>query len=121
MDHMVALQNNDVLSGNDYPPYDIVKTGEDEYSIELAVAGFKKDELNIEVKDQYLTIKGDSSSRHSNEEYIHKNIARRSFIRRFSLAENVKVNEAKMEDGVLVVALTHDIPEEQKPKSITIQ
>jgi molecular chaperone IbpA len=121
MDHMVALQNNDVLSGNDYPPYDIVKTGEYEYSIELAVAGFKKDELNIEVKDQYLTIKGDSSSRHSNEEYIHKNIARRSFIRRFSLAENVKVNEAKMEDGVLVVALTHDIPEEQKPKSITIQ
>ena len=121
MDHMVALQNNDVLSGKDYPPYDIVKTGEDEYSIELAVAGFKKDELNIEVKDQYLTIKGDSSSRHSNEEYIHKNIARRSFIRRFSLAENVKVNEAKMEDGVLVVALTHDIPEEQKPKSITIQ
>jgi molecular chaperone IbpA len=121
MDHMVALQNNDVLSGNDYPPYDIVKAGEDKYTIELAVAGFKKDELNLEVKDQYLTIRGDSSTRHSNEEYLHKNIARRAFTKRFSLAENVKVDEAKIEDGVLVVTLTHEIPEEQKPKSITIQ
>ena len=109
------------LSGSDYPPYDIVKTGDDKYTIELAVAGFKKDELNLEVKDQYLTIRGDSSTRHSNEEYLHKNIARRAFTKRFSLAENVKVDEAKIEDGVLVVTLTHEIPDEQKPKSMTIQ
>ena len=121
MDHMVALQNNDVLAGNDYPPYDIVKAGEDKYTIELAVAGFKKDELSLEVKDQYLTIKGDSNKRHSNEEYLHKNIARRSFHKRFSLAENIEVEGARMEDGVLIVSLTHNIPEEQKTKSITIQ
>ena len=120
MDHMVALQNNDVLAGNDYPPYDIVKAGEDKYTIELAVAGFKKDELSLEVKDQYLTIKGDSNKRHSNEEYLHKNIARRSFQRRFTLADNIEVTDAKFEDGVLEINLFHNIPEDQKPKQIVI-
>ena len=120
MDHMVALQNNDVLAGNDYPPYDIVKAGEDKYTIELAVAGFKKDELKINLKDNYLTIEGESNSKNSNGEYLHKNIARRSFIKRFSLADNVEVEDATFEDGVLAVSLKHNIPEEQKPKEIAI-
>ena len=57
MDHMVSLHKNDSLTGNDYPPYDIVKEGDNDYRIELAVAGFKKDELKINLKDNYLTIK----------------------------------------------------------------
>ena len=120
MDHMVALHKNDSLTGNDYPPYDIVKEGDNDYHIELAVAGFKKDELKINLKDNYLTIEGDSNSKNSNGEYLHKNIARRSFIKRFSLADNVEVEDATFEDGVLAVSLKHNIPEEQKPKEIVI-
>ena len=120
MDHMVALQNNDVFSGSEYPPYDIVKAGENKYAIELAIAGFKRDELEIELKDNSLTISGDSNKRHSNEEYLHKNIARRSFQRRFTLADNIEVTDAKFEDGVLEINLFHNIPEDQKPKQIII-
>ncbi len=120
MDHMVALHKNDSLTGNDYPPYDIVKEGDNDYRIELAVAGFKKDELKINLKDNYLTIEGESNSKNSNGEYLHKNIARRSFIKRFSLADNVEVEDATFEDGVLAVSLKHNIPEEQKPKEIAI-
>jgi len=120
MDHMVALHKNDSLTGNDYPPYDIVKEGDNDYRIELAVAGFKKDELKINLKDNYLTIEGESNSKNSNGEYLHKNIARRSFIKRFSLADNVEVEDATFEDGVLAVSLKHNIPEEQKPKEIVI-
>jgi molecular chaperone IbpA len=120
MDHMVALHKNDSLTGNDYPPYDIVKEGDNDYRIELAVAGFKKDELKINLKDNYLTIEGESNSKNSNGEYLHKNIARRSFIKRFSLADNVEVEDATFEDGVLAVSLKHNIPEEQRPKEIAI-
>ena len=120
MDHMVALHKNDSLTGNDYPPYDIVKEGDNDYRIELAVAGFKKDELKINLKDNYLTIEGESNSKNSNGEYLHKNIARRSFIKSFSLADNVEVEDATFEDGVLAVSLKHNIPEEQRPKEIVI-
>jgi molecular chaperone IbpA len=120
MDHMVSLHKNDSLTGNDYPPYDIVKEGDNDYRIELAVAGFKKDELKINLKDNYLTIEGESNSKNSNGEYLHKNIARRSFIKRFSLADNVEVEDATFEDGVLAVSLKHNIPEEQRPKEIVI-
>lgn len=121
MDHLVSLHSNNNLTTNEYPPYDIIKEGESNYKIELAVAGFKKDELSIQLKDNTLTIKGESNSKNSNGDYLHKNIARRSFHKRFSLAENIEVEGARMEDGVLIVSLTHNIPEEQKPKSITIQ
>ena len=120
MDHMVTLQNNDVFSGSEYPPYDIVKAGEDKYTIELAIAGFKKNELEILFKDKTLTISGDSNLRHSNEEYLHKNIARRSFKKRFTLADNIEVTDAKFEDGVLEIHLFQNIPEDQKPKQIVI-
>ena len=120
MDHMVALHKNDSLTGNDYPPYDIVKEGDNDYRIELAVAGFKKDELKINLKDNYLTIEGESNSKNSNGEYLHKNIARRSFIKSFSLADNVEVEDATFKDGVLAVSLKHNIPEEQRPKEIVI-
>ena len=113
-----TLQRVSVPQTN-YPPYNIVKKGES-YFVELAVAGFKKDELKINLKDNYLTIEGESNSKNSNGEYLHKNIARRSFIKRFSLADNVEVEDATFEDGVLAVSLKHNIPEEQKPKEIAI-
>ncbi len=120
MDHLVSLHSNNNLTTNEYPPYDIIKEGESNYKIELAVAGFKKDELSIQLKDNTLTIKGESNSKSSNGDYLHKNIARRSFSKNFSLAENIEVGDASFEDGVLGVSLTHNIPEEQRPKEISI-
>ena len=120
MDHLVSLHSNNNLTTNEYPPYDIIKEGENNYKVELAVAGFKKDELSIQLKDNTLTIKGESNSKNSNGDYLHKNIARRSFSKNFSLAENIEVGDAEFEDGVLGVSLTHNIPEEQRPKEISI-
>ena len=120
MDHLVSLHSNNNLTTNEYPPYDIIKEGESNYTIELAVAGFKKDELRIQLKDNTLTIKGESNSKNSNGDYLHKNIARRSFSKNFTLAENIEVGDAEFEDGVLGVSLTHNIPEEQRPKEISI-
>jgi len=120
MDHLVSLHSNNNLTTNEYPPYDIIREGESNYKIELAVAGFKKDELSIQLKDNTLTIKGESNSKNSNGDYLHKNIARRSFSKDFTLAENIEVGDAEFEDGVLGVSLTHNIPEEQKPKEISI-
>tara|TARA_A100000171_G_C2081292_1_gene119860 strand:- start:275 stop:691 length:417 start_codon:yes stop_codon:yes gene_type:complete len=120
MDHLVSLHSNNNLTTNEYPPYDIIKEGESNYTIELAVAGFKKDELSIQLKDNTLTIKGESNSKNSNGDYLHKNIARRSFSKDFTLAENIEVGDAEFEDGVLGVSLTHNIPEEQRPKEISI-
>ena len=120
MDHLVSLHSNNNLTTNEYPPYDIIKEGESNYKIELAVAGFKKDELSIQLKDNTLTIKGESNSKNSNGDYLHKNIARRSFSKDFTLAENIEVGDAEFEDGVLGVSLTHNIPEEQRPKQISI-
>ena len=120
MDHLVSLHTNNNLTTNEYPPYDIIKEGESNYKIELAVAGFKKDELSIQLKDNTLTIKGESNSKNSNGDYLHKNIARRSFSKDFTLAENIEVGDAEFEDGVLGVSLTHNIPEEQRPKEISI-
>ena len=120
MDHLVSLHSNNNLTTNEYPPYDIIKEGESDYKIELAVAGFKKHELSIQLKDKTLTIKGESDSKTSNGDYLHKNIARRSFSKDFSLAENIEIGEASFEDGVLGVRLSHNIPEEQRPKEISI-
>lgn len=120
MDHLVSLHSNNNLTTNEYPPYDIIREGESNYKIELAVAGFKKDELSIQLKDNTLTIKGESNSKNSNGDYLHKNIARRSFSKDFTLAENIEIGDAEFEDGVLGVSLTHNIPEEQRPKEISI-
>ena len=120
MDHLVTLHSNNNLTTNEYPPYDIIKEGENNYKIELAVAGFKKDELSIQLKENTLTIKGETNSKNSDGEYLHKNIARRSFSKGFSLADNIEIGSASFEDGVLSVNLTQNIPEEQKPKEIKI-
>ena len=120
MDHLVTLHSNNNLTTNEYPPYDIIKEGESNYKIELAVAGFKKDELSIQLKENTLTIKGETNSKNSNGDYLHKNIARRSFSKGFSLADNIEIGSASFEDGVLSVSLTQNIPEEQRPKEIKI-
>ena len=104
-----------------YPPYNISKNKDDVYEITLAVAGFKKSDIEIELEDGTLKISGTSNVLDSDEiEYLHKGIAERNFVRTFKLAEYVEVSSAKLEDGILRVELVRNIPEAMKPKKIDI-
>lgn len=104
-----------------YPPYNISKNKDDVYEITLAVAGFKKTDIEIELEDGTLKISGTSNVLDSDEiEYLHKGIAERNFIRTFKLAEYVEVNSAKLEDGILRVGLVRNVPEALKPQKIDI-
>lgn len=106
-------------TGN-YPPYDIVKTGDETYEIRLAVAGFTLDMINVEVKDGQLIVDGTNQGVADGIEYLHHGISHRSFIRTFSLSDYVEVKAAVMKDGILTVKLEREIPEAMKPKKIAI-
>jgi molecular chaperone IbpA len=101
-----------------YPPHNIIKEGESDYLIEMAVAGFSKDELSVEVKDRTLTVTGEHLSR--GREFIHRGISTKKFKRTFRLSEHVHVNGADIQDGVLAIKLQYVIPEEMRPRKIAI-
>jgi molecular chaperone IbpA len=103
---------------DNFPPYNVIKSSEDSYIIELAVAGFDKKELSIEFKDSVLKVEGNKETREIN--FAHKGISERNFIRSWTLGEHVKVKEAKVSNGLLVISLEREIPEEEKPKVIKI-
>ena len=105
-----------------YPPYNIERTGENAYRITVAVAGFTGDELNIEAKENTLTIRGDRQAveREQQGEVLYQGIAARAFERRFQLAEHVTVQGASLENGLLHVDLVREIPEAMKPRQIPI-
>ena len=107
-------------SGN-YPPYNIVKTGENTYSVELAVAGFTETELDVEYVDNVLTVTGQKNRDGEAEpEYIYRGIGLRNFIRRFTLADNMEVRGASVTNGIMSIQLEHIVPEEARPKKIAI-
>lgn len=101
-----------------YPPYNIKKTGENTYVIEMAVAGFGKQDLELELQDGTLTIKGSVNS--EDADYIYKGIAERAFTRQFTLADTVEVKNADLINGMLKIWLERFIPDEKKPKKISI-
>ena len=104
-----------------YPPYNITKTKDDEYEITLAVAGFKKSDIEIELEDGTLKITGTSNVLDSEEvEYLHKGISSRKFVKTFKLQEYIEVTNAAITNGLLVVELEYKLPEEKKPKAIKI-
>jgi molecular chaperone IbpA len=105
-----------------YPPYNIERTGENEYRITVAVAGFSQDELNIEAKENTLTIRGEKSQKQEERkgEVLHQGIAARAFERAFQLADFVQVKGATLENGLLHVDLVREIPEAKKPRQIAI-
>lgn len=107
---------------NSYPPYNIIKTGEHNYEIELAVAGFKESELDITIKDGLLTIEGDvvNAEKADEVEYMHKGIGMRHFKRIFTLSDTVEIRGADLEGGILTIKLENVIPEEKKPRKIAI-
>jgi molecular chaperone IbpA len=101
-----------------YPPHNILKTGDTDYLIELAVAGFSRGELNVEVKDRTLTVTGEHESK--GREYIHRGISTKKFKRTFRLSEHVNVNGADLVDGVLSIELKYVVPEALRPRKIEI-
>jgi molecular chaperone IbpA len=105
---------------NGYPPYNIERTGENAYRIDIAVAGFKPAELSIEVKENLLTVQGRKGVDDQSRRYLHRGLAERNFERRFQLADYVVVAEAQLADGLLSVSLRRELPEALKPRKIEI-
>jgi molecular chaperone IbpA len=108
-----------------YPPYNIERTGENNYRITLAVAGFSESELSVETKEGVLTVRGAKESPQKGEadkrEMLYQGIAARAFERRFHLADHVSAVKATVENGLLHVDLVREVPEAQKPRTISIQ
>jgi molecular chaperone IbpA len=117
------LENNSVgQAGENYPPFDLIKVGDNEYRIELAVAGFTRDELDITAQQNVLIVSGrkKDETEDKQSDYIYRGIANRSFERRFALADHIQVTGADIRDGLLAIDLVREIPEAMKAKKINI-
>ena len=121
-DQMERRFSNSV--SNNYPPHNIIRTGENQYEIQVAVTGFEKSEITVQVESNVLTIKGEGeeSIRHENPDvvYLHRGLATRDFAREFPLAEHIEVTGAEIRNGMLIVKLIRNVPESAKPKVIDI-
>jgi molecular chaperone IbpA len=106
---------------NNYPPHNVIKTGEHTVTIEVAVAGFAEGEIDIQMDKRTLVIKGDQKRQDdASWEYLHRGISSRDFTHSFTLADHVEVKSASIDNGILRVYLERQVPEEAKPKSIAI-
>lgn len=115
------LENASRPEGDNYPPFDIEKLGEDRYRITLAVAGFRRDEIEIVAQQNMLVIGGrKAENRNSDGQYLHVGIATRAFERRFELADFVRVDAADLRDGLLSIELVREVPDAMKPRKIEI-
>jgi molecular chaperone IbpA len=122
-DRLATMLDNAFRSeqgGSGYPPYDIEALEDDRYAISLAIAGFKRDELDIHIEGGVLTIKGRKDEDSSDRKFLYQGIATRAFERKFNLAEHVEITGASLKDGLLVIELVHELPEEMKPRKIKI-
>lgn len=119
-DSMVNKMHHVNKNSTNYPPYNLVKTGEESYVIELAVAGFAEEDFDIELHKGILTIKATVAEKSEEPTYLHKGIAARSFERKFTLADTIEVMGVQLYNGMLQVRLENIVPEEKKPKKIPI-
>ncbi len=122
-DHMATLMDrlaSNQTTQSSYPPYNIEKTDAETYRISLAVAGFSDQDLNVDVKENTLSIAARKPQTEAEERYLHRGIATRSFERRFHLADHIRVNGASHADGMLHIELKHEIPDALKPRRIEI-
>lgn len=103
-----------------YPPYNIERTDENAYRIDIAVAGFRPDELNVEVKENLLTVQGRKTANDEARKFLHRGLAERNFERRFQLADYVIVTDANLADGLLSISLRRELPEALKPRTIPV-
>jgi len=107
-------------AGDNYPPFNIERRGEDAYRITLAVAGFKPEDLDITAQQNLLVIQGKKKDEATDAEYLHVGIANRGFERRFELADYVRVEDARLADGLLAIDLVREVPEAMRPKKIAV-
>ena len=115
-------RNNATSTG--FPPYNIRKGGDYTYAIEMALAGFSKDDIEIEVAEGLLTVRSVKEDNETNEEYdskIYRGISYRKFNRKFTLADDIVVNDASLENGMLEITLERIVPDAKKPRKITIK
>ena len=117
------LENSSMgQAGENYPPFDLIKLGDNDYRIELAVAGFRPEEIDITAQQNVLIVTGrkKEEDEQKGDNYIYRGIATRSFERRFALADHIQVRGADLKDGLLAVELVREIPEAMKPRKINI-
>ncbi len=120
-DHIFdQLENIHKHAKDTYPPHNVVKEKDMKFVLELAVAGFKQEHIDIEVKDHVLTIKGDRPQRREQDKYVHKGISARNWKKSFRLSEYTEVNGADLQDGILTVDLEVVLPKEKQPRKISI-
>ena len=113
------VANNATSTG--FPPYNIQKVGDYNYTIDMALAGFGKEDIEVEVADSTLTIRSDKKDEPEDEFTYHRGISYRKFERKFTLADDLVVNDAKLENGMLTIDLERIVPEEKKPRLITVK
>ena len=122
-DHFESLFNDSPSLHTNYPPYDIVKTDEHSYVIELAVAGFSKKDIEVTVENGVLTVESDreGNSESNGQEIIHRGISKRYFKKSFSISDDVEIRGAELKDGLLRISMEKIIPESRKRKEISIK
>ncbi|MBF0266869.1 MAG: Hsp20 family protein [Gammaproteobacteria bacterium] len=118
--NLLDLATNTDNSKTGYPPYNIEVMEENRYAITLAVAGFEENELDIQVKENLLTITGNKPKSDKEHQYLYQGIAERNFERKFNLADYVEVTDAKLKNGLLMIHLLKKVPETMKPRTISI-
>ena len=122
-DHFESLFNESPSLHTNYPPYDILKTDEHSYVIELAVAGFSKKDIKVTVENGVLTVESDreGNAENSGQEIIHRGISKRYFKKSFSISDDVEIRGAELKDGLLRISMEKIIPESRKRKEISIK
>ena len=122
-DHFESIFNDSPSLHTNYPPYDIMKTDEHSYVIELAVAGFSKKDISVTVENGVLTVESDreGNTKNSGQEIIHRGISKRYFKKSFSISDDVEIRGAELNDGLLRISMEKIIPESRKRKEISIK
>tara|TARA_A100001011_G_scaffold248516_1_gene256813 strand:- start:8393 stop:8830 length:438 start_codon:yes stop_codon:yes gene_type:complete len=122
-DHFESMFDGPTLVGTNYPPYNIVKTGDNKFDIEVALAGFNKKDINVTSENGMLTIesKEDEKSKDKDGEVLHKGISKRYFKKSFTIADDVEIKGAELKDGMLRVSMEKIVPEAKKLKTIQIK
>ena len=110
-----------VSSATNYPPYNVIKVDEDNFVVELAVAGFAKTDIDLSTSDGKLIVKGELNTEDNDSKFIHRGIAARKFTREWALGEYMEVKAAELKDGMLKIDIVRILPEEKKPKTIKIK
>ena len=120
-DRLFQAMSDAPRSEQSYPPHNFIKESDEEFRIELALAGFSKEDVKVVQEEQKLTISGNNSEKEDQENILHKGIASRAFTKTFYLAETIEVMEASFENGMVIIQLRQNIPEDKKPKLIELK